>query len=191
MKTQKLFLTLFAFLIISWPSYSFATSGCCSHHGGVCGCDSSVGRQTCCDGTYSPSCTCLRAAVKTYSQLKAEVQTPESSETNNLEQKFCGAGTLYDKKDDADKSLTNFRSGIEKPLKDNQDKLNKRITELEDKGWIGFVFLLLMFAAAGIMAFVTSGCKTCENSKWMGFIKVVLWLFFIYLVLGGFSFLHP
>ena len=31
-------------------------SGCCSHHGGVCGC--SGGRKTCCDGATSPSCKC-------------------------------------------------------------------------------------------------------------------------------------
>lgn len=31
--------------------------GCCSHHGGVCGC-SSTGRVECCDGTLSPSCGC-------------------------------------------------------------------------------------------------------------------------------------
>lgn len=31
-------------------------SGCCSWHGGVCGC--SGGRQVCCDGTLSPTCTC-------------------------------------------------------------------------------------------------------------------------------------
>jgi hypothetical protein len=31
-------------------------SGCCSWHGGVCGCSS--GRSRCCDGTLSPSCTC-------------------------------------------------------------------------------------------------------------------------------------
>ncbi len=30
--------------------------GCCSHHGGVCGC--SNGRAVCCDGSYSPSCGC-------------------------------------------------------------------------------------------------------------------------------------
>lgn len=30
--------------------------GCCSWHGGVCGC--SFGRVECCDGTLSPSCTC-------------------------------------------------------------------------------------------------------------------------------------
>lgn len=32
--------------------------GCCSHHGGVCGCSGS--RQKCCDGTLSPSCTCYK-----------------------------------------------------------------------------------------------------------------------------------
>lgn len=30
--------------------------GCCSWHSGVCGC--SLGRLVCCDGAYSPSCTC-------------------------------------------------------------------------------------------------------------------------------------
>jgi len=33
-----------------------AKSGCCSWHGGVCGC--SLGRVTCCDGAFSPSCGC-------------------------------------------------------------------------------------------------------------------------------------
>ena len=30
--------------------------GCCSYHGGVCGCQ--VGRALCCDGELSPSCGC-------------------------------------------------------------------------------------------------------------------------------------
>ena len=34
-----------------------ATQGCCSRHGGVCGCDSS-GYSRCCDGALSPSCRC-------------------------------------------------------------------------------------------------------------------------------------
>ena len=34
-----------------------AKRGCCSWHGGVCNCGSK-GRVICCDGTYSPSCTC-------------------------------------------------------------------------------------------------------------------------------------
>jgi hypothetical protein len=33
-------------------------SGCCSHHGGVCGCDGGTGMQRCCDGVNSPSCRC-------------------------------------------------------------------------------------------------------------------------------------
>ena len=32
-------------------------SGCCSYHGGVCGC--SGGRAVCCDGQLSPSCGCF------------------------------------------------------------------------------------------------------------------------------------
>ena len=32
-------------------------SGCCSRHGGVCGC--SGGRTKCCDGTLSPTCQCF------------------------------------------------------------------------------------------------------------------------------------
>jgi hypothetical protein len=35
-----------------------ARRGCCSHHGGVCGCDEASDRIRCCDGTLSPSCTC-------------------------------------------------------------------------------------------------------------------------------------
>lgn len=35
-----------------------ARRGCCSHHGGVCGCDEAKDRIICCDGTLSPSCTC-------------------------------------------------------------------------------------------------------------------------------------
>ena len=33
-----------------------AQQGCCSHHGGVCGCSSHT--TTCCDGSASPSCHC-------------------------------------------------------------------------------------------------------------------------------------
>lgn len=35
-----------------------ARRGCCSHNKGVCGCVD--GRIKCCDGTLSPTCTCLR-----------------------------------------------------------------------------------------------------------------------------------
>ena len=39
------------------PSESIAMGqGCCSWHGGECGCQD--GRDVCYDGTLSPSCTC-------------------------------------------------------------------------------------------------------------------------------------
>lgn len=39
-----------------------AGRGCCSHHGGECGC--SNGRSKCCDGTLSPSCQCYKDETK-------------------------------------------------------------------------------------------------------------------------------
>lgn len=38
-----------------------AQQGCCSWHGGVCGCQG--GRVVCCDGRYSPSCGCNKESV--------------------------------------------------------------------------------------------------------------------------------
>jgi hypothetical protein len=35
-----------------------ARSGCCSHHGGVAGCDSNTGHARCSDGRDSPTCGC-------------------------------------------------------------------------------------------------------------------------------------
>lgn len=40
-----------------------AKRGCCSWHGGICGCTS--GRVVCCDNTYSPSCTCNKEELPT------------------------------------------------------------------------------------------------------------------------------
>ena len=37
-------------------SADLPNSGCCSWHGGVCGCNG--GRALCCDNTLSPSCRC-------------------------------------------------------------------------------------------------------------------------------------
>lgn len=39
-------------------SASTDRSGCCSWHGGVCGCNGGTGMQRCCDGSDSPSCRC-------------------------------------------------------------------------------------------------------------------------------------
>jgi hypothetical protein len=45
-------------------SKDMAQSGCCSYHGGVCGC--SGGRAVCCDGAFSPSCGCHADDVKDF-----------------------------------------------------------------------------------------------------------------------------
>ena len=36
--------------------FSVERRGCCSHHGGACGCEKE--RALCCDGRLSPSCGC-------------------------------------------------------------------------------------------------------------------------------------
>lgn len=55
MGIKKLLLIFLAVCLL--PIMVKAKSGCCSHHGGVAGCDAS-GKQICRDGTLSPSCTC-------------------------------------------------------------------------------------------------------------------------------------
>src|SRR5437588_4824679 len=59
MRYKRLLVPLFIFvLLICLHSPVSATRGCCSYHGGVAYCDSSIGRYVCNDGGYSPSCTC-------------------------------------------------------------------------------------------------------------------------------------
>jgi len=41
-----------------------AQRGCCSWHGGVCGCTG--GRAVCCDGKLSPSCGCHSDDIKEF-----------------------------------------------------------------------------------------------------------------------------
>ncbi|MDO8620965.1 MAG: excalibur calcium-binding domain-containing protein [Candidatus Levybacteria bacterium] len=58
---RLLTLTLILAFFLFGTNKALATSGCCSWHGGVAYCDSSVGTYVCNDGTYSPSCGCYRA----------------------------------------------------------------------------------------------------------------------------------
>lgn len=53
---MKRVLCLFLMFIAFIPNVE-AKRGCCSHHGGVAGCNSN-GRTICNDGTLSPTCTC-------------------------------------------------------------------------------------------------------------------------------------
>ncbi len=49
---KQVYIKSSSYISIDEPS----RSGCCSWHGGVCGC--SMGSAVCCDGTTSPSCGC-------------------------------------------------------------------------------------------------------------------------------------
>ncbi|HFD7640091.1 TPA: hypothetical protein ACF5XO_001501, partial [Legionella pneumophila] len=55
---HKLVIGVFTSVLLAVPLFTYAKSGCCSHHGGVAGCNSSTGFYRCSDGTDSPSCTC-------------------------------------------------------------------------------------------------------------------------------------
>lgn len=72
MKYNK-FLILILLLIIL-PISVDARSGCCSHHGGVSHCDTSVGKYRCNDGTVSPSCVC-EGTVQTTKRKTTRKQT--------------------------------------------------------------------------------------------------------------------
>ena len=47
---------LTSYVVASPDCNIFNRAGCCSRHGGVCGCQN--GRAKCCDNSLSPSCGC-------------------------------------------------------------------------------------------------------------------------------------
>lgn len=69
---------LFSFILSSVLCFSFssiyAAAGCCSHHGGVKGCDTATNHQLCKDGTDSPTCLC-NGAKTTSSKKKSSATT--------------------------------------------------------------------------------------------------------------------
>lgn len=61
MKNKILFILLLGIAAFVFsPGLILAQQGCCSYHGGISYCDSSVGRYVCNDNTYSPTCGCYR-----------------------------------------------------------------------------------------------------------------------------------
>lgn len=73
--TKVFFLT--TIILFSFCTSLYAKSGCCSWHDGVSHCDTSVGRYVCNDGTYSPSCTCVKYTQPSYTP---PVYTPPKEE---------------------------------------------------------------------------------------------------------------
>lgn len=105
---RNIFLALLICLLITffYSPLVIARSGCCSWHGGVSGCDTSVGRQVCNDGTYSPSCTC------TYIPPKPKYLLPEPDVPKTIKWVFtrsnendCNTGVeaIWDKTQNSDR----------------------------------------------------------------------------------------
>lgn len=89
---KKLITVLFIcfFVFLNATTVAEAGRGCCSHHGGVSHCDSSVGRQVCNDGTYSPSCGCARTVqtpVQTDSPISKLIEFDQYQATKFVESK--------------------------------------------------------------------------------------------------------
>ncbi len=57
-----------------------AAAGCCSHHGGVTGCNQSTNHQTCKDGTTSPTCLC--SGGKSSAPVKSKSKTTTTTTTS-------------------------------------------------------------------------------------------------------------
>ena len=77
---RKIILILIVFFMC-FPIFVKAQRGCCSHHGGVCGC--SNGKNLCCDGTLSPSCTCSVGTTNKSTTTKKEVYGCTDKFANN------------------------------------------------------------------------------------------------------------
>lgn len=88
---QKSMFCFLSFLImIISTSDVLARRGCCSWHGGVCGCSES-GRQICCDGTLSPSCVCSGGVRdKANPQSSKQAETAQKIKVTKMsDSKYC------------------------------------------------------------------------------------------------------
>lgn len=71
-------ITLFLSLIFS---QAYAAAGCCSHHGGVKGCNTATNYELCKDGTTSPTCLCSGKTTAAPTKQKNVTKTTTTTTT--------------------------------------------------------------------------------------------------------------
>ena len=82
LRPSKSIRQLFVILLFTFPIASFAQAGCCSHHGGVSGCDTATNHLQCKDGSDSPSCAC-KGTSTTRTQPTTKSKTTPSTKTQS------------------------------------------------------------------------------------------------------------
>ena len=164
----SIFSLIFLAVFLLFSSASQATSGCCSWHGGVSHCDTSVGRQVCNDGTYSPSCGCTYIPPTPKPTPLVPFIKPVAVGTTKItgQIKYCGFGEMFSTLDDANKSKDNAIASAKQTLlnenatlkKDNQN-LNIKVDNLNNDSGDSFWWGLLI----GILG--TGGIVWYNNKK--------------------------
>ena len=94
-------------LFVFFPLSVDAGRGCCSHHGGVCGCNN-YGKETCCDGTTSKSssCICTPPKINGCTDPKADNYNHQANTDNG--------SCLYTKTGCTDEKAKNYNSKANK-----------------------------------------------------------------------------
>jgi hypothetical protein len=183
---KKLFLgILFLAVFLLGVDKVGAAAGCCSWHGGVSYCDSSVGKQVCNDGSYSPSCTCAKDQEKKNETISQQAQQLS-------DKKWCGAGAVFENEDDAKKSLTEYTEKAKEPLKNDiarldQEKKNNKITL--------YVLLAIVIALVTYASFkkeqVSGVVVYSKKHRIVRIIILVALAFFIFVLIYYFSYFLP
>lgn len=72
-------LSIIVCLTMMLLTQAYAAAGCCSHHGGVKGCDTATNHQLCQDGSASPTCLCTGGTTSKVPAKSNKVVTPKTS----------------------------------------------------------------------------------------------------------------
>lgn len=129
MKYKKFILILL--LIIIFPVYVDARRGCCSHHGGVSHCNTSIGMYVCNDGTVSPTCGCEYVAPAT-TKRKTTVSTTVRTTTNSAKPSTTNSIVSTTLTTTSTKSLSNTDSATSSIVNENASN-NMNIKEANKK----------------------------------------------------------